>query len=450
MKKILIFSALALTTLSFGQNIPSYVPTNGLVGWYPFNGNANDESGNGNDGVVNGVTLTTDRNGKSNSAYNFDGIDDFIEIQDAQSLKFTDEITISFWMRLDNLPTDGIGHQIITKQVNSGVNQEGFHIVLNNGNELMYRYKNGTSGTQIFLYEDAINFPSLGSWFHVVAVTNNSEDKLYINNILVDYNSPSADIGGMNISNLIFGKPTWTNGNASLFNGGIDDIAIYNRALTQQELTALYSSCSISATTIGAISSTTSGNNITMSATSSGSNLNYTWETNPINNGWQEVVSNSTYSGNGTSSLSISNLTLANHQQPFRVIASDNSCSDTSDVAYITLTDTCINTTSIAVTDTLIMDISLAGVSAPNDVNTMKIYPNPTNDIVNIDNGNYTLMTGYSIKIMTAIGQEMFSSSITSQTIQVPVSQLGATGNYFINVYDNNQVLVESKVLILE
>ena len=62
MKQILLFGAIALSTLTFGQNVPSYVPTNGLVGWWPFNGNANDESGNGNNGTVNGATLTTDRN----------------------------------------------------------------------------------------------------------------------------------------------------------------------------------------------------------------------------------------------------------------------------------------------------------------------------------------------------------------------------------------------------
>ena len=55
-----------------------YLPTNGLVGYWPFNNNANDESGNGNNGTVNGATLTTDRFGSSNSAYLFDGIDDFI------------------------------------------------------------------------------------------------------------------------------------------------------------------------------------------------------------------------------------------------------------------------------------------------------------------------------------------------------------------------------------
>lgn len=50
---------------------PSYVPTSGLVGWWPFNGNANDESGNGNNGTVNGATLTQDRFGDANGAYSF-------------------------------------------------------------------------------------------------------------------------------------------------------------------------------------------------------------------------------------------------------------------------------------------------------------------------------------------------------------------------------------------
>ena len=51
--------------------VPSNVPTNGLVGYWPFSGNANDEGGNGNNGTVSGATLTTDRNGNANSAYLF-------------------------------------------------------------------------------------------------------------------------------------------------------------------------------------------------------------------------------------------------------------------------------------------------------------------------------------------------------------------------------------------
>ena len=69
---LIAFATLGLTFATLAQ-VPNYVPTNGLVAFWPFNGNANDASGNGNNGAVNGATLTTDRNGNANSAYNFDG-----------------------------------------------------------------------------------------------------------------------------------------------------------------------------------------------------------------------------------------------------------------------------------------------------------------------------------------------------------------------------------------
>jgi hypothetical protein len=69
------------------------------VGWWPFNGNANDESGNGNHGVVNGATLTSDRNGNANSAYNFDGNSNFIEVLN-MNFKVSTKYSISLWLNL--------------------------------------------------------------------------------------------------------------------------------------------------------------------------------------------------------------------------------------------------------------------------------------------------------------------------------------------------------------
>ena len=63
---------LSITNFIIAQ-VPSYVPTNGLAGYWPFTGNANDVSGNGNNGTNNGATLTTDRFGNANSAYSFNG-----------------------------------------------------------------------------------------------------------------------------------------------------------------------------------------------------------------------------------------------------------------------------------------------------------------------------------------------------------------------------------------
>ena len=96
MKKLLLLPFLFITVISFGQ-VPNYVPSNGLVGWWGFNGNANDASVNTNDGTVNGATLTTDRFGNASSAYDFDGLDDRIEVPNSNSLNPAN-VTFNFWM----------------------------------------------------------------------------------------------------------------------------------------------------------------------------------------------------------------------------------------------------------------------------------------------------------------------------------------------------------------
>ena len=79
MKKYLFIPILLIINLTYSQ-LPSYVSSNGLVGYWPFAGNANDISGNSNNGTVNGATLTTDRNGIANSAYNFNGTSSYISV----------------------------------------------------------------------------------------------------------------------------------------------------------------------------------------------------------------------------------------------------------------------------------------------------------------------------------------------------------------------------------
>ena len=100
-KKNLLVTAIAifgLATITMAQTIPSYVPTNGLVGWWPFNGNANDESGNGNNGTVNGATLTVDRNGAFNSAFSFDGLSNYISGNIA-NFSNTSITSLSAWVK---------------------------------------------------------------------------------------------------------------------------------------------------------------------------------------------------------------------------------------------------------------------------------------------------------------------------------------------------------------
>ena len=94
----LIAALLFFASSAFAQG-PSYVPSNGLIGWWPFNGNANDESLNGNNGSVNGATLTTDRHGNINSAYTFNGVNNFISVSGASAVTYSSGITISCWYK---------------------------------------------------------------------------------------------------------------------------------------------------------------------------------------------------------------------------------------------------------------------------------------------------------------------------------------------------------------
>jgi len=91
--------------------VPAYLPANGLVAWYPFSGNANDESGNGNNGAVNGASLDLDRFGNAQSAYSFDGLnDDILVPHNAQFNSYP--LTINLWMKSNG---DADGGILLTK-----------------------------------------------------------------------------------------------------------------------------------------------------------------------------------------------------------------------------------------------------------------------------------------------------------------------------------------------
>jgi hypothetical protein len=200
--KSLLLSAVAtlgLTAASLAQTVPSYVPTNGLVGWWAFNGNANDESGNGNNGTVNGATLTSDRFGNANKAYSFDGVDDMIEIQETAILRCR-KITISTWVF--KLGNGQIG-QIIYKGSLNSAQSEAYSI---NGSPT-FAIKNNSScipgaGWQIINYNSNINN---SVWSHVVGTYDGNTLKTYIDGVLTNSLNYMGLIDSCLNSNLRFG-----------------------------------------------------------------------------------------------------------------------------------------------------------------------------------------------------------------------------------------------------
>ncbi len=102
MKKLRSLFILTIFSTCIFAQVPAYVPTNGLVGWWPFTGNANDISGNGNNGTVNGATLISDRFSNANSAYSFDGVSNFIQLPNDSSIAPPNISVTLFFIKIAN------------------------------------------------------------------------------------------------------------------------------------------------------------------------------------------------------------------------------------------------------------------------------------------------------------------------------------------------------------
>jgi hypothetical protein len=240
MKSLLLtaIATLGITAASTAQNVPSYIPTDGLVGWWPFNGNANDESGNGYNGNVSGSLLTSDRFNNSNNAYNFDGVDDYILASPVLPIGSAPR-TVSSWFRTTagTIPSSQYPNiQFITGWGNafSGAVIFPQHVQAPSGRAY---FESGSSANQLFS-ENAVNN---GQWHHFITTYDgpSSRVKIYIDGILED-SSATLNLTTAN-SNFGIGNAPWAN---IPFNGQIDDIAIWNRALTPQEISALYTASS--------------------------------------------------------------------------------------------------------------------------------------------------------------------------------------------------------------
>jgi hypothetical protein len=219
------------TTIMTAQ-VPSYVPTNGLVGYWPFNGNANDVSTNANNGTNNGATLTTDRFGNANSAYFFNKSEqDNITIANTSSYNFSNSYSINLWYKLDSnqqQSTTGVDYNVFISKHQGGTYNSSF---------IIYTENVCRPSTYMTTIDDVIGYisdPSMcdtSNWHMITMTFGSSNLKMYFDGIL--YNTVT---GLQNIKQttlpIIIGEGE--------MRGNIDDIGIWNRALTTDEITNLY------------------------------------------------------------------------------------------------------------------------------------------------------------------------------------------------------------------
>ncbi len=206
-----------------------------LVACYPFNGNAQDSKG-GHDGTVSGASITTDRFGNANSAYNFNGTTNTnIQLNNASDLA-NSSYTYSAWVSVDNLIAFNVATTILSIG-NSGGDQ--FFGQLNNGTVSGLAWHYGTSVSFNTVAQPPLaSYSSIvtNTWINIVIVRTQSERKMYINGQLAVTQTATAPYYSTPVLATIGSR---YNG-VQPFNGKIDDVKIYNGALNDNQVRALY------------------------------------------------------------------------------------------------------------------------------------------------------------------------------------------------------------------
>ena len=505
MKKL--YTALVLTLFVLplvAQNIPSYLPKDGLVGYWPFNGNANDESGNGNNGTVNGATLTVDRNGVANSAYSFDGVSNLITTN-YLGIGGSDPRTISFWMKTNS---NSIMHPL-TYGGGSNVAGEAFQCTFNYGVQGV----NSNTGNSAITYSTLSKINN-GNWNLYTWVLQNSINTT-TSNILIYQNGNL-----LNIKTYLFNEniPVKTLlgialqfggdfGKYNMFNGQLDDITIYNRALSEQEISQLYAGCSKETATSSNFNTLIYTNDapVNLSATPTGGSFsgngvaNNSFNPSKAKLGKNQVkynFKNTTGCADSTDftmlvvdtvgatctkfdTLKVTKfdtITVTNNVTKydtvkvtkydtvkvtkFDTITVKNNIYDTVKVTkYDTLTITnnvtkydtvIVNKTNYDTVSILKIKFKLTTGIHANQLSSLSIYPNPTSDVLHIEVPDAKALEGYRYRIVDALGKEVYNQLVTQSTTEIPLKTLGAAGIYQFEILDANKTSIQSNKIVLQ
>ncbi|MEI6260971.1 MAG: LamG domain-containing protein [Deltaproteobacteria bacterium] len=237
--KIKVFTVCAVVFLFCG--IVNAGINDWLIAYYPFNGNANDESGNGNNGIVHGAILTSDRFGNANSAYYFDGINSGINAP-ATSILSVSNLTLSAWV---NTKGGGTWYPRIIAVGPQGTSYQYYAMNLSGPGPGSLPHKlgylqNWDSGDNYYVATTS-TVSDMNAWNHVAVTYDGSNVKFYFNGMLVTTSQYRHTIRQFTTALVQIG---YSDSGTDRYNGSIDDIRIYNRTLSDSEVQQLYSGAS--------------------------------------------------------------------------------------------------------------------------------------------------------------------------------------------------------------
>ncbi len=399
----LLFPFLTLfAVLSANAQVPSYVPTNGLVGYWPFNGNANDESGNGNNGtVIGGVTSSLDRNGDLNSAYSFDGTTGYIDVTSLNNLPYT-PITYSGWLLVGEYIPSSPGWQaksIIGR--NTGFVIECGEICMAKASDYwggaydntLFMWRGGGTGAAI---PSSNVVPEQGVWMHFVYTQEMGGNYTWFINGVQTTNGNFTEVQNY-YEFFRIGADNNTTGSSLFWDGSLDDIGIWNRALSADEVLALYNGCNIAPLAVSGNVTPTQFTQETYTYTNTaGSTYNWT-----VTNG---VI----ISGQGTNSIDVM---WANTGIGQISVSETNATNCTGDVV----------TYDVVVIPTNVEELS----------SQLILYPNPATTELNLQVTSELI--GTDVFVFDALGKQILKQQILSTNTIINTSSFAA-GNYVLKV----------------
>ncbi|MEP7319835.1 MAG: LamG-like jellyroll fold domain-containing protein [Panacibacter sp.] len=305
--------------------VPSYLPADSIVAWYPFNGNANDLSGNGNNGFTVSATLNNDRFNNANTAYELNVAGSGITLLNGGAW-LQNNRTVSFWFKSSVNPN--VQRIVGYRPTCAGGNtEEWFEFdLMPNTDSISY----GNPDVNIFPDHSANSTKgkySLNQWTNIIMVKKNGLAYLYINGVLAAMPITANPI--TQSSQLTVSSQNSCIANYGLINqrfiGLTDDIAVWQRALSQDEIKQVYNSGAVTVT-VQQGTTICAGTRVNFTATLNNINgsVAYQWKKNGITTGTNSsLYTDSTLNNNDTvyCEVSINNVTYQSNKPVIKVNA---------------------------------------------------------------------------------------------------------------------------------